>query len=104
MAAGTKNVRLSLQPGGRVTVTVEGPDGRPLAGAWPGVSAVNGVFVAWMGRSSATDPQGVTELLAPAGALTVKVGKEKLSGTAAVSVEPGESASVTVRLSEAPAR
>ena len=100
VATGAKNVGLVLQPGGRVAVTVEGPDGQPVAGAWPAVSNVNGVFVGWVGRATATGPQGVTELLAPAGTVIVKVGKEKLNGFATVSVSLGETARVTVRLTE----
>jgi hypothetical protein len=105
VAAGTKNVALVLQPGGRVTVRAEGPDGLPMKGLWPGVSAVNGVFVGWLGRTlAATDTEGVGELLVPAGNITVDAQKDKLRGSATVTVSPGETASVTVRLTEAPAR
>jgi hypothetical protein len=106
IAAGSKNVALVLQPGGRVAVTAQDAEGRPLAGGWPSITNVSGLHVGAVGMPSRpTDTQGTTEMLAPAGELTVVVRKDKLRGTARVSLSAGETAAVTVTLEDpSPAR
>ena len=101
VAAGTKNAAIVLQPGGRVLLTAQDAQGQPLAGAWPSVTSVGGLPVGSMGMPTRpTDAQGTTDMLAPAGELMVTVRKDKLRGTGQVSLSPGETASVTVRLAD----
>lgn len=106
IAAGSRNVTLVLQPGGRLVVTARDADGQPLAGAWPIVTNVSGLRVGSMGMPSRpTDAQGTTEMDAPAGDLTVSVRKGKLRGTGRVSLSVGDTAAVTVKLEDpAPAQ
>lgn len=99
VAAGSKNVALALQPGGRLSVTITGPDGAGVAQAWPSVTSVNGVSVGYIGRPAGpTDAQGRTEALVPAGDLTLWATKDPLAGGATASVAPGQTASVTIRM------
>jgi hypothetical protein len=99
VATGSKNVALALQPGGRLSVTVTGPDGAGVADAWPRVTRVNGLFVGYLGRPAGqTDAQGRTEVLVPAGDLTLWASKEPLGGGATASVAPGETKAVTIRM------
>ena len=101
VATGAKNVGLVLQPGGRIVVTAVTADGQPVSNAWAGVDRVNGLPVNALGHAMrATDAQGTTEMLAPAGDLRLYVRKDKLRGTATVSLAAGETVSVTVRMEE----
>jgi hypothetical protein len=99
VASGSRNVALALQPGGRLSVTVTGPDGAGVAEAWPSVTRVNGLFVGYLSRPiGPTDAQGRTEVLVPAGDLVLWASKEPLGGGATASVAPGQTVAVTVRM------
>jgi hypothetical protein len=99
VATGSKNVALALQPGGRLSVTITGPDGAGVAEAWPSVTKVNGLFVGYLSRPvGPTDAQGRTEVLVPAGDLTLWASKEPLGGGATASVAPGQTAAVTIKM------
>ena len=99
VAAGAKNVALALQPGGRLTVTVTGQDGAGVAGAWPIVKRVNGLFVGYLGLPvGPTDAQGRTEVLVPAGDLALWASKDPLGGGATASVAPGQTVAVTIKV------
>jgi large repetitive protein len=99
VTAGSKEVVLSLQPGGRLAVTVTGPGGAPLAGAVPMVTRVNGLPVGFFGRPSGpTDGNGRTELLTPAGDLELWARTETSGGTATASVASGQTAAVSIEL------
>jgi hypothetical protein len=55
------SVTLALRPGARLSVTVTGPGGAPVADVHPTVVRVDGVYVGSAGRTlGATDPQGRT--------------------------------------------
>jgi sarcosine oxidase gamma subunit len=99
VAAGSEDAVLSLQPGGRVTVTVTGPNGAPLAGAVPLVTRVNGLPVGFFGRPSGpTDGTGRAELLAPAGDLVLWARTATSGGSASVSVVSGQTAAVSIEV------
>jgi hypothetical protein len=84
------------------------PSGAPAADLYPTVIRVDGLHTGGnVGRSlGATDAQGRTEMMAPAGALLVWVFKDaaaggpKLGGGKQVTLAPGETASIAIQLSE----
>jgi hypothetical protein len=99
VAAGSTSVVLSLQPGGRLSVTAVGPDGAGVVGAWPRVTRVNGLYVGYLGLPvGPTDAQGRTEVLVPSGDLALWASKDSLGGGANVSVAPGQTAAVTIQM------
>lgn len=98
---------LALRPGARLSVTVVGPGGVPVPELYPSIIRVDGVHVGGLGRVlGATDAQGRTELLAPAGECLVWAFKEgaggakALTGGAKVTLASGESGSVTIEIRE----
>jgi protocatechuate 3,4-dioxygenase beta subunit len=97
---GAKGVVLTLRPGGRIRLQVIGPDGSPVADAWGSVASVDGVPVP-AGNVGQTDALGVTEFAVPSGNLDVEVRKGTLRGRVSVGVNPGETATATVRVEEA---
>jgi protocatechuate 3,4-dioxygenase beta subunit len=106
VATGAK-VTLALRPGGRVSVTVTLPSGAPAADVYPTVVRVDGVQVPGLGRAlGATDAQGRTEMLAPAGDVLVWAfkqgasGGKNLGGGQQISLAAGESGAVAIKLSE----
>jgi protocatechuate 3,4-dioxygenase beta subunit len=98
------SARLSLRPGGRLTVTVKDATGTPVPGAWVGVSHVDGVVVGGGTIHDPTDAHGRTEIAAPLGTVTVTAGKvygpasRRLFGTASVTVQPSQTAAVEIQL------
>jgi hypothetical protein len=98
VAAGTLQVPLTLRRGGRLRVETVAPDGRPVAGAWPSVSQVDGVHVSVGGAGGGTNGDGVIEMAAPAGRLLVFAGRDGASGTATVELGPGEIKAVRIVL------
>jgi protocatechuate 3,4-dioxygenase beta subunit len=102
IAAGAEGVVLTLRPGGRIRLQVNGPDGSPLAGAWAAVTKVDGVPFPGGNPAPQTDALGITEMVAPAGVVDVDVRKGALRGRAAVNVSPGEVAAATVRVAQGP--
>jgi len=99
VAAGTSDVTLALRRGGRVVVTVRGPDGAPARGAFATVRRVSGT-VAWgIGALMPTDAHGNAELNVPVGAVEVRVTKEGgLEGFATVVVTEGATTPAEVTL------
>ena len=95
---GETELVLTLRPGGRVRIQVVGPAGKPLEGAVARVAQVDGVIVQTDARW--TDAQGMTEIVAPAGAVEVLITKDRLEGRANVDVSPGTVASSQVALAE----
>jgi hypothetical protein len=100
VSAGTSDVTLTLRGGGRLLISVVGPDGAPVSGARATVSRVGGEVAFGLSLSAGTDERGNAELPVPVGSLEVRVTKEKLGGTAVVSV--GEGAAVPVSVTLAP--
>ena len=97
--AGTLQVPVRLQPGGRLLVQTVGADGRPIAGVWTNVAGVNGVPAYGMGGGRArSDAQGAMELQAPEGRVAISARKETLSGAAVVDLAPGETKSVRITM------
>jgi large repetitive protein len=101
VSAGTSDVTLTLRRGGRVLISVVGPDGAPASGARAVVSRIGGAVALGTSMVATTDERGNAELPVPVGSLEVRVTKEGgLSGTAVVSV--GEGAAVPVAVTLAP--
>lgn len=97
--AGTSDVTLPLRRGGRVLVTVLGPDSTPVRGAFASVRRVSGT-VAWgIGAMVQTDAHGNTELNVPVGAVEIRANREGgLEGVATVAVSEGATVPVEVTL------
>jgi protocatechuate 3,4-dioxygenase beta subunit len=99
VAAGTSDVTLTLRRGGRVAVSVVGPDGAPAAGAFASVRRVSGVVALGLSSMMRTDARGNTELSVPVGSVEVRVTKEGgLEGLATVAVSEGVTVPVEVTL------
>jgi hypothetical protein len=94
-------VVLSLRPGGRVRVSVRGPDGAAVAGAYVHVSSAGGAAVS-PESVSPTDAQGIAEIAAPRGAVEIEAGTlgpaERLQGSVTVAVPEGGSAAAELVL------
>ena len=86
---GDRDVLLTLRPGGKVVVRVVGPEGQPVEGAWA-------TFASFMGAR--TDARGVAEMTAPAGTFELRAGKDKLEGSATVTVAERGTAAVEIKL------
>jgi hypothetical protein len=96
--AGSKGVVVRLAPGGRVRATVLRPDGSPAYPSFVGIARVDGRQIL-LGRSgSPTDANGRAELATPAGNLSLRAGDMEQEGTASVTVSPGETAAVEIRM------
>ncbi len=102
VAAGSEDVRLTLRPGGRVAVSVVGPDGAPVAGAFVFVSRVGGTAISGVSGFAQTDSAGRAEIQVPAGALELRSSRERLEGTATVTVSEGQTAPALIRLAPRP--
>jgi protocatechuate 3,4-dioxygenase beta subunit len=89
---GDRDVLLTLRPGGKVVVRVVGPEGQPVEGAWA-------TFASFMGAR--TDARGVAEMMAPAGTFELRAGKDKLEGSATVTVAERGTTAVEIKLSAA---
>jgi len=90
VTAGSSDVTLTLRRGGRVVVTVLGPDGTPARGAFTTVRRVSGVVAYGIGAMMPTDARGNTELNVPVGAVEVRATMEGgLEGFATVAVTEG---------------
>ena len=98
---GERDVVLTLRPGGRVRLQVQGPDGGPVEGAFANIEKVAGLVVSGIGRMVTTDPQGIVEVAAPAGPVEFQIRKNRLRGKITVSVPEGGTVPAEVKL-EAP--
>jgi hypothetical protein len=99
ITAGQTGVTLTLRPGGTVQVQVWGPDGAPVERAFVRVSRVGGAR-AMMMAGTTTSPQGMAQLVSPAGDVELEVGRDKLRGRVTVSVTPGAVTTAEVTLAE----
>jgi hypothetical protein len=97
VAAGSDDVTLTLRRGGRALVTVLGPDGAPVRGAFASVRRVSGIVTGGMGGMP-TDARGNTELTAPVGAVEIRAGKDELEGAVTVNVSEGATVAAEIRL------
>jgi hypothetical protein len=97
--AGTKDLVLALQPGGKARVEVVGPDGAPVSGARVSLAQAGGVHVMSPIVGASTDPQGVAVLDLPAGPVEVLGGLDSLMlGRAATTVPAGGTVAVRLQL------
>ena len=99
--AGTKDLSLALQPGGRVRLLVLGSDGAPRAGAYASMTKLGGadVVVPSYGHG-ASDTSGHLELTVVAGTVEVQAGDDKSKGRTTVTVAAGQVVDAEVRLTE----
>jgi hypothetical protein len=101
--AGTRDLSLTLRPGGRLRVRFLDQEGTPLKDVYPQVKRVDGAQVAvpvFAGQPS--DASGTSEVVVPAGLLEVQGMTDKAMGQATVEVESGQTAEVEIRLTEPP--
>jgi hypothetical protein len=98
VSAGTSEVTLTLRRGGRIAVTVLGPDGAPERGAFAAAPRVSGMAAAGI-TGLQTDGRGNTELNVPVGTVEVRVTQEGgLEGFATVPVSEGATIPVEITL------
>jgi hypothetical protein len=101
VAAGTRDVTLSVRPPGQVRIHATLPDGSPATEGWVEVKRLGGALIDFPSYGmSRTDAAGVVQLNVPAGTLDIEVGNERHMGTVRVSVAEGGTASAEVRLTE----
>lgn len=100
--AGMDDVTLTIRPPGNVVLSILGPDGKPVAGAFPVVRSVEGgqVGVPYNFYKRASDDAGRLEYLVPAGALEIDLLSQKYKGRITVQVEPGATVTRQVTLTE----
>lgn len=99
---GEEGVVLRLRPGGRVHLTLHDPAGRPAASASARVRTVDGVSVeALRGFYGSADARGVSEFAVPAGQIELQVSKERLTGSATVTVGEAETVPADITLRDA---
>jgi hypothetical protein len=103
VAAGSKNLSLALRPGASLDVSIVGPEGEPISGAWPRVTRLDGVLVQSMGRAQRpTDGQGLTAMIVPAGQVFVGAQQGPLTGGTQIEIGPGERAALRITLHRKP--
>jgi hypothetical protein len=102
VSPGGPDVTLTLRPAGKIRLLIKGPDGAPMAKAWPNVSKLGGapISVGWMGPRAPSDSAGMAEMSTPAGALEIEVWSPTYKGKTTVSVAEGATANVEVTLTE----
>lgn len=101
--AGTKDVTLTLRPGGRVRLSVVDRDGRAIRGAFPLLVRVNGVpaFLPFY-ELIPSDAAGLVELDCPAGLVGITVSKGKLLRPVTLEVAAASVVNARVVLGETP--
>ena len=102
VAPGGADVTMTLRPAAKVRLLIKGPDGAPMAKAWPNVTKLGGspIGVPWMGGRAPSDSAGMAEMSTPAGALEIEVWGPSYKGKTTVSVAEGATATAEVTLSE----
>jgi hypothetical protein len=102
VSPGGPDVTLTLRPAAKVRLLIKGPDGAPVAKAWPNVTKLGGapISIPWMGPRAPSDSAGLAEMSTPAGALEIEVAGPTHKGTARVSVAEGATATAEVTLTE----
>jgi hypothetical protein len=102
VSPGGPDVTMTLRPAAKIRLLIKGPDGAPIAKAWPNVTKLGGapISVSWMGGRAPSDSAGIAELAAPAGALEIEVWSPAYKGTTKVSVAEGATANAEVTLTE----
>ena len=102
VSPGGPDVTLTLRPAAKVRLLIKGPDGAPMAKAWPNVTKLGGapISVSWMGPRAPSDSAGMAEMSTPAGALEIEVWSPTYKGKTTVSVAEGATATAEVTLTE----
>jgi protocatechuate 3,4-dioxygenase beta subunit len=103
VAAGVKDLVLTLQPGGKARVHVVEPGGEPASGAFVGLVEVGGTRVMNPLFGERTDAQGVVVMDLPAGTVVLFAGKERAFGRTTATVAPGATAAARIQLETRPA-
>jgi hypothetical protein len=99
---GEEGVVLRLRPGGRVHLTLHDPAGRPAASASARVLSVDGVSVEPLrGFYGSADARGVSEFAVPVGQIELQGSKERLTGSATLTVGEAETVSAEITLRDA---
>ncbi len=103
VAAGTKDVTLTLRLGGKVRLSVVDRDGRPIRGAFPLLVEVNGVpaFLPFY-ELLPSDGAGLVELDCPAGLVRINVSRGKVVRPVTLEVAAGSVVNARVVLGETP--
>jgi hypothetical protein len=102
VSPGGADVTMTLHPAAKIRLLIKGPDGAPLAKAWPNVTKLGGapISVSWMGPRAPSDSAGMAEMSTPAGALEIEVWSPTYKGKTTVSVAEGATATAEVTLTE----
>ena len=66
VSPGGADVTMNLRPAAKIRLLIKGPDGAPMAKAWPNVTKLGGapISVSWMGPRAPSDSAGVAERFA----------------------------------------
>jgi protocatechuate 3,4-dioxygenase beta subunit len=102
VSPGDKDMLLTLNPGGRIRLTVVDSSGAPVSEAGGSLVSVDGSKVFLLLTTGGTDARGVTEFGCPAGMVEISVSKGKLAGKATVPVEARTTATAHVVLAPPP--
>ena len=102
VSPGGPDVTLTVRPAAKVRLLIKGPDGAPIAKAWPNVTKLGGapISVSWMGPRAPSDSTGMAEMSTPAGSLEIEVASPTYKGKTTVSVAEGATATAEVTLTE----
>jgi hypothetical protein len=102
VSPGGADVTMTLRPAAKIRLLIKGPDGAPIAKAWPNVTKLGGapISVSWMGPRAPSDSAGMAEMSTPAGALEIEVWSPTYKGKTTVSVAEGATATAEVTLTE----
>src|SRR6266568_8355781 len=96
---GEEGIVLRLRPGGRVHVTLRDPAGRPARSVYTHVRSLEGAQFTPVGMIyGSSDAAGVSEFAVPAGRIEIQASKEKLSGSATVTVGEAETVPAEITL------
>jgi protocatechuate 3,4-dioxygenase beta subunit len=102
VSPGGGDVTMTLRPAAKVRLLIKGPDGAPMAKAWPNVTKLGGapIGVPWMGGRAPSDSAGIAEMSTPAGGLEIEVWSPTYKGKTTVSVAEGATVTAEVTLTE----
>lgn len=98
--AGSADVILTVQPAGRLALTIRDPDGRPVSGALPVVRSVQAGLVGFPTERLVSDAEGRLEFQVPAGDVEIDLRSQRYKGRIRVQASSGTTLTHEVTLTE----
>ena len=96
----TADVILTVQPAGRLALTIRDPDGRPVSGALPVVRSVQAGLVGFSTEKLVSDASGRLEFQVPAGDVEIDLRSQRYKGRIRVQASSGTTLTHEVTLTE----